>query len=143
MMSKAQVSDATTVAPSSSPRTRGLKPWGSRAAEAPTTFDGQWDATLFCPPHNEDDDAKGYTHRFPAEIRNGFIKGVYGTEGQPGWHTLSGPIAPDGSAMLKLDGSRWLGEVQIHGSRAGQQHGPTAAPLDRKAMRWLARALQL
>ena len=76
----------------------------AQAAEAPTAFDGQWDATLICPPHNEDDDAKGYTHRFPAEIRNGFIKGVYGTEGQPGWHTLSGPIAPDGSAMLKLDG---------------------------------------
>ncbi len=94
----------------------------THAAEAPTTFDGQWDATLICPPHNEDDDAKGYTHRFPAEIRNGYIKGVYGTEGQPGWHTLSGPLAPDGSAMLKLDGIVSRPDYAINKAWAGKAY---------------------
>jgi hypothetical protein len=74
------------------------------ASETPSPFDGAWDVTLTCPAHHEDDDAKGYTHRFPAEIRNGVFRGTHGTEGQPSWHLLTGTLAPDGSAMLKLDG---------------------------------------
>lgn len=74
------------------------------AAEV-TIFDGLWNVTLSCPPHNEeDDDAKGYVHRFPAEIKGGEFRGTHATEGQPGWHLLTGTIAPDGSAMLRLEG---------------------------------------
>ena len=36
------------------------------AAAQPTRFDGSWNVVMTCPPHNEDDEAKGYTHRFPA-----------------------------------------------------------------------------
>ncbi len=67
-------------------------------------FDGTWSVTLTCPPHNEDEDAKGYTHRFPAELKAGAIEGTHATEGEPGWHFLSGPIGKDGSASLTLQG---------------------------------------
>lgn len=76
-----------------------------RAADSAAPFDGQWQVVLTCPPHHEDDDgAKGYVHRFPAEIKNGVLRGTYGTEGQPSYHLLAGTIAPDGKADLKLDG---------------------------------------
>ena len=69
-----------------------------------TPFDGLWNVTLTCPPHNEDEDAKGYVHRFPAVVKAGMFRGTHATEGQPGWHLLSGAIGQDGSATLKLEG---------------------------------------
>ena len=69
-----------------------------------TPFDGQWNVVLTCPPHNEGEAAKGYTHRFFAQVQHGELRGTYGTEGEPGWHFLHGTIAPDGSANLRLDG---------------------------------------
>ena len=73
-------------------------------AETTTPFDGKWNVTLTCPPYHDDDDAKGYVHRFGAEVKDGFFRGTHGTEGEPSWHDLSGAIAPDGTALLKLDG---------------------------------------
>jgi len=78
---------------------------GHAAALAqPSNFDGAWNVTLTCPPHNEDDEAKGYTHRFPGQVTNGQLRAVHGVEGEPGWHLLTGTIAPDGSATLRLEG---------------------------------------
>lgn len=74
------------------------------AAAQPSTFDGSWNVTLTCPPHNGDDEAKGYTHRFPAQVAKGQLRAVYGTGGEPGWHLLTGAIGTDGSATLKLEG---------------------------------------
>lgn len=73
-------------------------------ARAATEYDGAWDVTLTCPPHHEDDDAKGYTHRFPATVKDGYFSGTHGTEGQPSYHLLTGRIAADGKAALTLDG---------------------------------------
>lgn len=70
----------------------------------PTPFDGAWQVTLTCPPHNEDDEAKGYTHRFPGQVVDGQLRAVHGAEGEPGWHLLTGPIDADGSAALRLEG---------------------------------------
>lgn len=83
-----------------------LSGWAQAAssAGAPTPFDGKWNVTLTCPPHPDDDDTKGYTHRFPGEVVNGEMRATHGTEGEPGWHFLRGPIKPDGSAVLRLDG---------------------------------------
>jgi hypothetical protein len=67
-------------------------------------YDGAWRVTLTCPPHNEDEDAKGYVHEFPALVKTGILQGTHGAEGQPGWHFLSGPIGPDGVAQLTLQG---------------------------------------
>jgi hypothetical protein len=73
-------------------------------AQAPATFDGAWNVTLACPPHSGDDDAKGYTHRFPGQVTNGEMRAVHGSEGEPGWHLVTGRIAADGSATLQVDG---------------------------------------
>ena len=70
-----------------------------------TPFDGAWNVVMACMPHAEDDDdAKGYTHRFDATVIEGKFEGTHGTKGQPGWHFLHGKIHADGSATLRLDG---------------------------------------
>ena len=74
------------------------------AGEPGNAFDGRWDVTLTCPPHNGDEDAKGYTHRFPAVVANGAFRGTHGSEGEPSWHLLTGTIGADGSAAMKLEG---------------------------------------
>lgn len=77
----------------------------SLAQAQPTRFDGAWNITMTCPPHSAaSDDAKGYTHRFPAQVASGQLSATHGTEGEPGWHFLRGPIQPDGDAALRLDG---------------------------------------
>ena len=75
------------------------------ARAEPGRFDGRWNVTLTCPPHlGRDDDAKGYTHRFPGEVANSELRATHGSEGEPGWHYLHGTIGADGSAALRLDG---------------------------------------
>ena len=74
------------------------------AAAQATSFDGAWKVTLACPPHSADDGAKGYTHRFPGEVKDGQMRAVHGKEGEPGWHLVTGRIAADGSATLQVDG---------------------------------------
>ena len=71
--------------------------------QAPS-FDGAWNVTLACPPHSGDDDAKGYTHRFPGEVADGQMRAVHGKEGEPGWHLVTGRIAAGGSATLRVEG---------------------------------------
>jgi len=68
-------------------------------------FEGNWNVVLTCPAHQAaDDDARGYTHRFPAKVTDGQFAGTYGTEGEIGYHHLHGTIRPDGTANLRLDG---------------------------------------
>ena len=93
------------------------------AAQAPTPFDGDWDVVLFCPPHNEDDDdAKGYTHRFPGKIVAGELTATHGTEGQPSWHFLRGTVAPDGKADLRLDGIVKRAEYAVNKATRGKPY---------------------
>jgi hypothetical protein len=80
-------------------------PVTGRAADAASPFDGQWEVTLSCPPlQDAEDDAEGYVQHFPAVVRDGVLRGTHGVEGQPSWHLLTGTIAPDGTAELKLEG---------------------------------------
>jgi len=67
-------------------------------------FDGTWNVTLTCPATNEAGGAKGYTHMFPAEVKDGNLLGLYGKEGELGSQRLSGHISNDGNANLRLDG---------------------------------------
>ena len=40
-----------------------------------TQFDGDWRATMTCPPHNSsDDDAKGYTHILVGQVVSGQLR---------------------------------------------------------------------
>ena len=95
----------------------------ARAADSEASpFDGPWEVTLSCPAHHEEDDAKGYVHRFPAEVKGGVLRGVHGTEGQPSWHLLTGSIAPDGTAALTLDGIVNNPAYAINGAQRGKPY---------------------
>jgi len=69
---------------------------------ATTDFDGRWAVTATCP--KDPGGALGYTLRFPAEVRNGVLHGQYGEAGKPASLTLTGTIAPDGTAHFDADG---------------------------------------
>ena len=93
------------------------------AQDAPSTaFDGLYNVTLTCPPHNEEDDAKGYVHYFPAEIRQGVLRGTHGTEGQPSWHLLTGTVPVDGATVLKLEGIVSNPAYAINGATRGKPY---------------------
>jgi hypothetical protein len=82
-----------------------LNPGSDALAQGATPFDGEWNVTLECPFHEgKANDAKGYRYQFPAEVKNGALRGSQGREGEPSWFFLTGTIAPDGTATLKADG---------------------------------------
>jgi hypothetical protein len=86
-------------------------------------FDGAWNVTMTCPPHNEaDDDAKGYTHRFVAEVQKSRMRGTHGKAGEPGWHFLHGKINDDGSATLRLDGIVNNPRFAINDAQRGKEY---------------------
>ena len=85
-----------------------------------TPFDGTWNVTLTCPPTSEKEGAKGYTHKFPAEVKDGQLLGEYGKEGELGWQRLRGQIAANGSASLMLDGIVSNSEYAVGHSPAGK-----------------------
>jgi len=97
---------------------------GTTAALAQKSrFDGAWNVTMTCPPHNAaDDDAKGYTHRFPAEVQNSRVRGTHGKEGEPGWHYLHGKINEDGSATLRLNGIVNNPKYAINDAERGKEY---------------------
>ena len=75
---------------------------GSAAAQSPQSFDGNRMTTVACGPTA--DGTRGYNLNFWAQVANGMLRGMYGTEGQPPWLRLEGPIAPGGTAMLIAQG---------------------------------------
>ena len=77
----------------------------SAIAEETSAFDGTWAVSFYCPTYDkEGDHAKGYRQQFSAQVKGGQLSGGHGAEGEPGSYVLAGPIAPDGSAMLRLRG---------------------------------------
>lgn len=86
-------------------------------------FDGAWNVVMTCPPHDDaDDDARGYTHRFAAEVKKSRIRGTHGTEGEPGWHFLHGRIDPSGNATLRLDGVVSNPKYAINNAQRGKEY---------------------
>ena len=93
------------------------------ASALESRFDGSWNVTMTCPPHEEaDDDAKGYTYRFPAEVRESRMQGTYGKEGEPGWQFLYGRIQEDGSAALRLEGIVNNPDYAIRNAERGKRY---------------------
>lgn len=64
-------------------------------------FDGTWHTTVTCPPKGNTD---GFTWNFDSVITGSNLRGVRGTEGQPGSFVLEGKIKEDGSAKLSGSG---------------------------------------
>jgi hypothetical protein len=92
-------------------------------AQSLTPFDGNWDVVLNCPPHDaDDDDAKGYTHRFAGKIVGSELSATYGTAGELGWHHLHGAITADGKAELRLDGIVSRPEYAINQATKGKPY---------------------
>ena len=95
----------------------------AQPAPASSTFDGAWNVTMTCPPHNEeDDDAKGYTHRYTGQVTAGELRAVHGTDGEPGWHLLRGRIGDDGNAALRLEGVVSNARYAINGAERGKRY---------------------
>jgi hypothetical protein len=94
------------------------------SAHAQTTrYDGAWKVTMTCPPHNgEDDEAKGYTHRFTGQIVNGELSATHGKETEPGWHFLHGQVKSDGDANLRLEGVVNNPKYAINDAPMGKQY---------------------
>ncbi len=64
-------------------------------------FDGTWHTTVTCPPKGNTD---GFTWNFDSVITSSNLRGVRGTEGQPGSFVLEGKLKDDGSAKLSGSG---------------------------------------
>jgi len=60
-------------------------------------FDGKWLTTVSCEASR---DALGYSFRFVSEVKNGNLRGLHGTEGQPSSLLIEGKIEADGSSNL-------------------------------------------
>ena len=66
------------------------------------SLDGNWDVVVACSA--EPNGGKAFTLRYKAEIRNSVIQGQHGTKDQPGSQSIAGPINPDGTAQLTVNG---------------------------------------
>ena len=64
-------------------------------------FDGKWLATVSCESAR---DALGYSFRFVSEVKDGNLRGLHGTEGQPSSLLIEGNIDADGAAKLYATG---------------------------------------
>jgi hypothetical protein len=64
-------------------------------------FDGKWLTTVSCPAAR---DALGYSYQFISTVKNGVLRGLHGTEGEPGSLEIDGTIPPDGNASLYAKG---------------------------------------
>ena len=74
-------------------------------ADATSRFDGKWETVLTCEPFK---DARGFSWEFTSEVKDGKLRGVYGTEHLPASIRIEGPIAEDGSAQLAA--TVWTGD---------------------------------
>ncbi len=93
--------DSTAKAQAAPVASAALAPDKSAPASAGSVgrFDGTWNVTVACPKHT--DGALGYTLRFVAQVKDGFLRGDHGTAGTTGWLRLEGAIQPDGNATLE------------------------------------------
>jgi hypothetical protein len=85
-------------------------------------FDGEWNVEMHCPAVKSDDDDKGYTHRFKAQVVDGELHGEHKSAGEPGYHLLTGKIGDKGNAALRLDGVVNNPNYAIHNARYGSSY---------------------
>lgn len=64
-------------------------------------FDGKWLTTVSCAAAR---DALGYSFRFVSEVKDGNMRGLHGTEGEPSSLLIEGKIEPDGTGKLYATG---------------------------------------
>jgi hypothetical protein len=74
-------------------------------ADATSRFDGKWETILTCDPFK---DVRGFSWEFTSEVKEGKLRGVYGTEHQSASIRIEGPISEDGTAQLTA--TVWTGD---------------------------------
>ena len=83
---------------------------------AATQFDGAWTVTISCSDYAQ---AKGYSYSFGIIVKNGLAQGGRLSAGTPGYLSVSGQIAPDGSAVLAATGSVGNPKSAVNGAGSG------------------------
>lgn len=73
-------------------------PFPSSAGER---FDGKWRTTVSCAAAR---DALGYSFRFISEVKDGHLRGLHGTEGEPSSLLIEGTIDANGDGKLYATG---------------------------------------
>ena len=86
-----------------------------------TSFDGNWQVTMTCPDNTEKSAARGYKRQFPAQVKNGVLRGEIGVAESAGWLRIEGPIGADGSARLDANGRTGDPDHAV-------QHPPPSSP---------------
>jgi hypothetical protein len=74
---------------------------GSSRVVAGENFDGKWQTTVSCAAAR---DALGYSFRFMSEVKEGNLRGLHGTEGEPSSLLIEGKIDADGNGKLYATG---------------------------------------
>ena len=72
-----------------------------RGALAGENFDGKWQTTVSCSAAR---DALGYSFRFISDVKDGNLRGLHGTEGEPSSLLIEGKIDADGNGKLYATG---------------------------------------
>jgi len=96
----------------------GKKP-GTVASSDAGRFDGTWDVSLACPPK---DGGLGYTIRFPAFVKDGVLKGQFGTVGKASSLALEGRINSDGGAVIRAKGLTGDQKYLMQNSKSGMPY---------------------
>ena len=91
------------------------------AGGSTTAFDGDWQVTMTCPDNTEKSAARGYKRQFPAQVKNGVLRGEIGVAESAGWLRIEGPIDADGSARLDARGRTGEPDFAV-------QHPPPSSP---------------
>jgi hypothetical protein len=64
-------------------------------------FDGKWQTTVSCEGARG---ALGYSYRFVSEVKDGNLRGLHGTEGEPSSLLIEGKIDAEGTGKLYATG---------------------------------------
>ena len=112
-------------APSSAAAPPASEKAARAAATNTTTYDGNWNVTVTCAPTS--DGALGYNLAFVAQVKDGFLRGAYGIEGDSSSLRIQGQIQPDGSARFDAQGITGERRYNVNGVATGSPYKYTVA----------------
>ena len=84
-------------------------------------FDGRWKVLVECTRH--DGGALGYRVDLYADVKDGWLRGEFGTPGNPGWLLMEGAIRADGNALLIAKGLTGDPKYNVRSEATGTPFG--------------------
>jgi len=96
---------------------------------AASPFDGAWSVVVAC---SDFGDVKGYTLRFPANVRGGRFSGRFvNPTDSLNYGDLTGAIAASGDALLTMNGSAGAPDLNLHhAARYSRMHYTASVHFD-------------